>query len=97
MIDISPEDLVMVKSILNTFLPGVPIWVFGSRTKGTARPFSDLDLVAITKEPLDIATYTDIKEAFSNSTLPFKVDLVDWSCISDDFRKIIEEHHVALI
>ena len=95
-IDITPEDLEIVQSILSQFVPHEAVWVFGSRITGLARKFSDLDLAIITDKPLDFDRYAAIKEAFSDSHLPFKVDVVDWSAISDDFKHIIKSNYVIL-
>lgn len=65
--------------------------IFGSRAKGTARKTSDLDLVLMTKKPLEFSILADLKEAFSESDLSFKVDIVDWSDISESFQKLIEK------
>jgi hypothetical protein len=32
-----------------------------------------------------------LKEDFSESDLPFKVDIIDWTSISDDLKKIIQK------
>jgi hypothetical protein len=42
-----------------------------------ARKFSDLDLTIITNKPLDTQIYIDLKNAFSESDLPFKVEIID--------------------
>jgi len=34
-----------------------------------------------------------LKETFEESNLPFRIDLVDWSLITDSFRNIILKHH----
>lgn len=48
MIDIQPQHLEMVEKIFRTYLSGYEVRAFGSRVKGTARPFSDLDLEVMT-------------------------------------------------
>jgi type I restriction enzyme S subunit len=37
-----------------------------------------------------------MEEAFSDSDLPYKVDLVDWSAISEEFRQIVAERKVVV-
>lgn len=37
---------------------------------------------------LDFSSF-DKEDAFSESDLPFKVDILDWSIISEEFKKII--------
>jgi predicted nucleotidyltransferase len=96
-IDIAPEHWRIVRGILRRHAPGVPVWAFGSRTKGTARPYSDLDLALITDAPLALEALAALKEAFSESDLPWPVDIVDCSSVSGGFRRIIEREHVVLI
>ena len=79
MIDLSVNQLAIVQEILAKQLPTTKVWVFGSRTKGTAKPYSDLDLVLLTEVPLTIRQQRELEEAFSDSDLPFKVDLIDWA------------------
>ncbi len=38
----------------------------------------------------------DLRDAFSDSDLPFKVDLVDWAATKENFRKIIKKGYVVL-
>lgn len=37
-----------------------------------------------------------LAEAFSESDLPWKVDIVDWTTTSERFRRIIERDNVVL-
>jgi predicted nucleotidyltransferase len=86
---IEPDDLKAVQDILRAHLPGVEVRAFGSRVHGeNLKPFSDLDLAIITESPLDIGKMAELKEAFAESSLPFKVDLLDWSVASGRFRDL---------
>lgn len=62
-------------------------YAFGSRVKGTAKKFSDLDLCY--KESIPLLVIANIEEDFVGSDLPFKVDLIDWHTCSDDFKQLI--------
>ena len=87
---IEPDDLKTVQDILRAHLPGVEVRAFGSRVHGeNLKPFSDLDLAIITESPLDIGKMTELKEAFAESSLPIKVDLLDWSVASERFKNLI--------
>jgi len=88
-IDILPKDLEIVRAILCRFVLGKEVRAFGSRTSGNARRHSDLDLVIMTEQPLDIVVLTKMTEAFSDSTLPFKVDVLDWASLDENFRRLI--------
>ena len=77
------------KKIIRDILGQYPyeFYVFGSRAKGTCRPNSDLDLLYIEEIPGYIVT--DIEEAFTESDLPFKVDLVGNQHCSKEFYESI--------
>jgi len=95
-IDISPKDLATVKSILDKHVPEYEVCAFGSRVTWTAKESSDFDLVVMTDKPLATMRLADLKEDFSESELPFKVDVVDWAATKEGFRKIIEKQAVPI-
>ena len=96
MIDVSLDHLQLIRSILSRFVPEIEVRAFGSRVDGRSKPYSDLDLAIMTEKPLPPRTAALLSEAFSESDLPFKVDLVDWAEISESFRKIISEKNVIV-
>ena len=63
------------------------VFIFGSRATGKARKFSDYDIGIEGKKPIAWETMALVKEMFEESDLPFKVDLVDFSLVSDKFRE----------
>ncbi|QVL48030.1 MAG: nucleotidyltransferase domain-containing protein [Thiocapsa sp.] len=95
-IDISPEHWTIVRDILDRHLPHHEVWAFGSRAKGTARPYSDLDLAIITDTPLSLDVRAALAEELSESDLPWRVDIVDWAAASESFRRIIAQDRVTL-
>ena len=96
MIDIQPDQLDIVHKILAKHVPNLEVWAFGSRVTGKARKYSDLDLAFITQEPMSLGLYGDLKEDFSESDLPFRVDILDWASTSDSFRRIVERDKVVI-
>ena len=83
---LTPEELGIVRKVLAEHLPGLEVWAFGSRVHGRhLKPFSDLDLIVIHPERLDLDTYARIKTAFSDSELPFRVDVVSWAGTDERF------------
>ena len=95
-VDLNPYAWAEVSRILQHFAPGLEVWAFGSRAKWTAKAHSDLDLAVMTNEPLSLEKFASLKEAFDESVLPFRVDVVDWAATSDSFRKIIERDKVVV-
>jgi uncharacterized protein len=86
-----------VMDILRTHLPrGAKAWVFGSRATGRARRYSDLDLAIDAGRRLSLDELAELSEAFSDSDLPYRVDLVDWHDIDDRWRRMIAPERVAL-
>ncbi|STZ77044.1 nucleotidyltransferase family protein [Bergeriella denitrificans] len=96
MVDLAPEYLAMVQDILQRHFPEEAVWAFGSRVKGGARPFSDLDLVVISQQPLPLRRMALAEEAFSASDLPYRVDLLDWSDLSAEFQEIIRRRYEVI-
>jgi type I restriction enzyme S subunit len=47
-------------------------------------------------EPLDFTTLGLLRDAFSESNIPYKVDVVVWATTSASFRKIIERDAVVI-
>jgi predicted nucleotidyltransferase len=95
---LSAEHEAIVRIILAQHLaPDVAVSVFGSRATGKARTYSDLDLVLHSAEPLAPALLIDLAEAFGESDLPWKVDLLDWSTTNAAFRELIARDQVPLI
>ena len=63
--------------------------MFGSRSNGTQKKFSDLDLCFLEDIPWNIRAHID--EDFENSDLPFKVDIIDFKKCDTSFKKLIEK------
>lgn len=94
-LDITTRDYKTLKYLLNAYLPGTTVWAFGSRVKFTSKPESDLDLVAFIQSGQE-SELAELKDAFAESDLPFKVDILDWSVIPDNFKLNIQKEYVQL-
>ena len=95
-IDITAAERKIILELLDRYLPGTPAWVYGSRVKWTSRPKSDLDLVVFAT-PQQQRQVGDLREAFEESNLPFRVDLFVWDEAPESFREQIETEHVVLV
>lgn len=92
------NQLKIVKDILQLHLPAkANVWVFGSRATGKVKPYSDLDLAVDIGVTIPIVLSAKLNDAFDESPLPFKVDIVDWQSISESFRKKINDDRIPLI
>jgi predicted nucleotidyltransferase len=88
-ISIRPQERQILVSLMEQFLPHTQVWAFGSRVKGKPRSCSDLDLVAFTGKE-QRAQVSLLKEALDESNLPFRVDLLEWNSIPDNFKENIK-------
>lgn len=96
-LDISPDHLKIIKEILKRHLQSTAVtWAFGSRVTGKAKKFSDLDLVIDAGEPLSLDILSRLAFDFEESDLPYKVDIIDWNTISEQFRNIIMHDRVLI-
>jgi len=89
LLELNEKDRDFILKVLQKHCPDADYWVFGSRIKGTHRPYSDLDLAVVGQDVIPLSTMFEIKQSFAESDLPFKVDLVDFHQISDEFKSHI--------
>ena len=94
-IDITAGQRKTILVLLERHLPGTTAWVYGSRAKWTSRPQSDLDLVVFAT-PEQRRGVGNLREAFEESDLPFRVDLFVWDEVPETFRDQIEAEHAVL-
>ena len=94
-INLRPDHLAEVSSILHRYLPDSRVWAFGSRVQGTASETRDLDLVAHSENGGKL-TLDLVQTAFRESNLPFSVDLFDWVTIPEHFRQEILRNYEVI-
>ena len=91
------EFIKPVKEIIFRFLdPHVyRAFIFGSRATNDGRKYSDID-IGIEGKPLSGSTLVKIQSAFEDSDLPFTVDVVDFTSVSDKFREVAKRQIITL-
>ena len=72
------------------------VWVFGSRAIWTTKKSSDLDLAVDAGLMLSRKENRALSDAFDESSLPYKVDVVDMHNVSSTFKGIIEQDMLEL-
>lgn len=89
MLALSETQLQEVKTILASHTAGRGVLAFGSRVsrvqKTIVKPFADLDL-ALIGLPLAAAELYLLRDAMSQSQLPFRVDICYWSDLPDSWK-----------
>ena len=90
MIAASSEEFEIIIKILNAHIKKGKVYAFGSRYKNNNRKFSDFDIAIDTGEKLSFEFLNILKDAFEESDLPYRVDIIDYNNISDKFKKIVD-------
>jgi uncharacterized protein len=97
-LDLSDRYLEMVRAILHQHVPDYDVWAYGSRVTGGAFEASDFDLVV--RHPVNphqvCEKLFDLREAFVESNLPIRVDVMDWARIPESFHHEIERGYVVV-
>ena len=98
MIHASIKECNLIKKILKKHLPPqTKVWAFGSRATGKRlKRFSDLDLAVDIGKPMPLRLVSQLEEDFSESLLPYRVDVIDWASTKPYFKKIVESDFVPL-
>lgn len=64
----------------------VKVFVFGSRARGDNYIASDIDIGLIPYDNLNSFKISLLKEKIENSNIPYKVEIVDFNKVSEDFK-----------
>lgn len=95
MIQLSVKHLGIVERVFKEQLITQKVFAFGSRARNEARQFSDLDLFIAGKK-LSFLQLTQLKDAFSDSDLPYFVDILQEQNLSQDMFELIKKDFVEL-
>ena len=90
MICVSSKEFDIIINILHSYIKKGKVYAFGSRYKNNNRKFSDLDIAIDTGEKLSFEFLNILKDAFEESDLPYRVDIIDYNNISDKFKNIVD-------
>ncbi len=82
------QSEVYLKKLLTERLPiKSRIFLFGARAKGETNSTSDIDIGILPKETLDNTILWELQETIEESFIPYHVDLVDFSQVSETFKQ----------
>ncbi|MCE8163586.1 MAG: nucleotidyltransferase domain-containing protein [Candidatus Moeniiplasma glomeromycotorum] len=87
MLQIENKHWKIVQNILSKY--PYQFYAYGSRVKSKARKLSDLDICYYDNIPDELIF--QIKEEFSQSNLPFFVEIVAWKNMRPAFQKAVEK------
>jgi predicted nucleotidyltransferase len=90
MIHISENELAIIGDIVSKLAPDCDVLAFGSRYHMKAKKHSDLDLAFMGDKKLGLKRCFQLENAFAESDLPYRVDVLDYHILSPEFRAIID-------
>ena len=89
-LDLGSRYVDFIKSLVRSEIKNTEIFIFGSRVQGKAKEFSDVDIALKSTEEIPLEKILLLKAKFSDSTFPYKVDIVDLSNLDKNFLNIIQ-------
>lgn len=96
-IDLPAEHRAQVLDIIRRRLPEARVWVYGSRAKGRARRYSDLDLMLDDHgRPISASVMGNLDEDFDESDLPIIVELHDLAQTDERFLARVRKDFLLL-
>ena len=81
----SQKILKIIQSILGK---DIGVFLFGSRVRKDNVEFSDYDVGLLSTSKVDRLSLQKINELIEESTIPFKVDIIDFSVVKKEFKEI---------
>lgn len=87
---IDTKTVNLVSQIVRKHLPdhSYKSFIFGSHATGKNRKFSDIDLGIMGPRSLSSKEYISIVNDLEESNLSYRVDLVDFTKVSDKFKQV---------
>lgn len=79
-------DIVKEMVLKRVPLDDYTVFLFGSRAVGNNHPMSDIDVGIWGEKPLSVTIKLDLEEELEECIVPFKIDIVDFHSLSDEFK-----------
>ncbi len=73
-------------------LVGHKVFLFGSRVRGKARPYSDFDIGIWGEAPLPLKAFYKLEDMMEELPTLYKIDLVDLNRTGDKFQQQALKH-----
>ena len=90
MFGLDNKHIDFILKILDKYFKNTEYFVFGSRSKGNYKKYSDIDIALDNKgQKISSELITKAKIEFDNSTFPYEVDIVDLNSLDENFKKLI--------
>ena len=91
---VSPEYKEKLVEVITKYLPNTKIYLYGSRSTGTHRPMSDIDLAIDLGEKIKKEIMADINKSIEDLHLSLEVEIVDMHSITQWHLERIEREKI---
>jgi len=85
-----------ILSIINQYIPGCTVYLFGSRARDDAHTSSDIDLAFDAGKKIEFRILCKIKEELEDTIIPFFIDVIDVHDVDDKFLQEIKKSFIKL-
>ena len=75
--------------LLDALFPGVKIYLFGSRARGTYQSSSDIDIALDTGSKIHFLEVTKARKVLEALNIPERIDVLDIHSIEPEMKEII--------
>lgn len=83
------EQKELIIRMLSALLPGVKIYLFGSRAKGTYKDISDIDLALDLGRKMDLSEIAQAQNVLEAVNIIHKIDIVDLHSVPERLKVAI--------
>jgi uncharacterized protein len=91
---VPPEYKKKLVVVITNYLPNAKIYLYGSRSTGTHRPTSDIDLAIDAGEKIHKEVMANINKSVEDLHLSLEVEIVDMHSITQGHLERIEREKV---
>lgn len=94
---LNPLDRSAIERIVALWLArvGAELKLFGSRARGDVLYVSDIDLALVAKQPIAAADMAMLREPLEESTVPFRIELIDYASAPTYLRAAIDREGIS--
>src|SRR5258708_2650064 len=78
-----------IVAVILALIPGIKIYLFGSRARGNNSERSDIDIALDAGKPLLPRDVDEVKSMFKESNIRYNIDVVDFHQINEAMRNEI--------
>ena len=81
-------------AVISALIPEATIYLFGSRARGTQSQWSDIDIALDAGKKLSRYDIGELVSMFEASSMPYRVEIVDFHAVSPDMQKSIADEGI---